>query len=107
MTKFYGKIGFACTEEDPEGSGIWVNKVVAKDYYGDIVRNTSRNQGTDKVNDNLVMSNSFSVLADPFAINHYSSIAWVEYMGTKWKAESIEPAYPRIKINVGGVYNEH
>lgn len=107
MSKFYGKIGFAYTVEDPPGSAIWVGKETERQYYGDIVRNSSRWQGTDKVNDDLVFNDNFSILADPFAIDHWSSIRWVEYLGVKWKATSVEPQYPRIVISVGGVYNEH
>ena len=37
MNRFYGTVGFVSTEEDPEGYGVYKEKVVEKKYYGDFV----------------------------------------------------------------------
>ena len=107
MAKYYGNIGYAMSIEDPPESGIWTQQITERNARGDIVRQNSRHQGSDKVNDNIIFNGEFSIIADPFAIKNFSSIIYVEYMGTKWKVTSATPQYPRIILSVGEVYNEH
>ena len=40
MAKFSGKIGYISTVETEPG--IWEEKAIEKQYYGDLVKNTSR-----------------------------------------------------------------
>lgn len=103
MAKFYGNIGYVITEET--SLGIWTDKKIIKQYYGDIIRNTRRLQSSDNLNDNINISNEFSIVADPFAYNNYHLMRYVEYMGTKWKISSVEVKYPRLILTVGGIYN--
>lgn len=105
MSKFYGTIGFATiTESAP---GVWQDSVVTRNYYGDILRNTRQYQSGDSLNDNLNISNEFSIIADPFAYENFHSMKYVEYMGTKWKISNIDASQrPRLILTVGGVYNE-
>lgn len=104
MSKFYGKIGYLdMTETEP---GIWVEGIVERNYHGDVIRNSSMYQSTEHVNDELRISNDFSVVADPYAYENFHKIKYVEFMNTKWKASSVEVQYPRLLIKVGGVYNE-
>ena len=42
---------------------------------------------------------------DPFVRENFRTIAYVEYMGVKWKIASAEIQYPRLILNVGGEYN--
>lgn len=105
MSKFYGTIGFAViTESAP---GVWQDSIVTRNYYGDILRNTRQYQSGDSLNDNLNISNEFSIIADPFAYENFHSMKYVEYMGTKWKISNIDASQrPRLILTVGGVYNE-
>lgn len=104
MSKYYGKVGYAITKETKPG--VWKNLVVERMYYGDILRNTSRWQGSSNVNDDLVISNQISILADPFAYHNFHSIKYVEWLGSKWKVSSVEVQYPRLILSIGGVYPE-
>lgn len=104
MSKYYGKVGYAITKETKPG--VWKNLVVERIYYGDILRNTSRWQGSSNVNDNLVISNQISILADPFAYHNFHAIKYIEWLGSKWKVSSVEVQYPRLILNIGGVYPE-
>ena len=104
MSKYYGKVGYAITKETKPG--VWKNLVVERMYYGDILRNTSRWQGSSNVNDNLVISNQISILADPFAYHNFHAIKYIEWLGSKWKVSSVEVQYPRLILNIGGVYPE-
>lgn len=103
MAKYYGKIGYAeTTEVNP---GVWEEVIIEKSYYGDLIRNIRRLQSSDKINDDINISNELSVIADPYAMNNFHSMRYVEFMGTKWKVSSVEVQYPRLILTLGGLYN--
>lgn len=103
MAKWYGKIAYAVTEEvEP---GIWESNNVERDYYGDIITDRRRRQSVSSINDDISLSNTISILADPFAIQNCSKIVYVEAMGNKWKVSDIEVQYPRLILSIGGLYN--
>lgn len=103
MAKWYGVIGYADTVEvEP---GIWDEHVTERPYYGELIRNTRRLQTTDKVNDDLTISNQISIVSDPYAINNFHAMKYAVLWGTKWKITSVEVQYPRLVLEVGGVYN--
>lgn len=103
MNKFYGKIGYAISEETLPG--VWVERIVERSYYGDVIRNIRRLQSSENLNDDINVSNEISIVADAFANQNFHSMRYVEYMGTKWKVSSIEVKYPRLILSIGGVYN--
>lgn len=103
MAKFYGVIGFAETVE--ERPGVHVEKIVARPYYGDLIRNMRRLQEADQTNDNLVINNEISIVADPYATNNFHSMRYAKFMGTAWKITSVEVKYPRLTLTLGEVYN--
>lgn len=104
MAKFYGKIGYIQpVESEP---GYWEEKAIEREYYGDITRNISRYQETNQVNDNIVINNMLSIVADPYANENFQHMRYVVWMDTKWKITNVEVQYPRIILNLGGVYNE-
>lgn len=106
MAKWFGIVGFIETVEDPNYPGTYIESKTEKSYYGDIIRFNKRwAVANDKENDNLDINNQLSIVADPFATNHFHQIRYVEWMGTLFKATSVEVAYPRLIINIGGVYN--
>lgn len=103
MAKFFGKIGFATlTETTP---GVWEEIITERDYYGDVIRNNRRLQGAQQLNDDISLSNEFSILADPFAVENFHSMRYLTYMGTKWKVTTVDVQYPRLILSVGGIYN--
>lgn len=103
MAKWFGKIGYAETVETTPG--VWKEKISVRDYYGDLTRNTRRLQSADKVNDDLNISNELSIVSDPYAINNFHSMRYAEFMGAKWKINTVEVSYPRLILTLGGVYN--
>lgn len=103
MAKFYGTIGFADTVET--APGVWTEQIVERNYFGDIIRNTRRLQSSDQLNDDINISNEFSIVADPYANNNFHSMRYIEFMGAKWKITNVEDRYPRLILTVGGVYN--
>ena len=103
MAKWYGVIGYAETVETKPG--IWEEQITERDYYGDLFRNSRRLQSTDKVNDDINISNQLSIVADPYAINNFYSMRYAEFSGAKWKITDIEVQYPRLILTLGGVWN--
>lgn len=104
MAKFFGPIGYAIpTETRP---GMWEDLIEERNYYGDIVRNTSRwTASSDSTNDDLNINNQINIVADPFALNNFHAMKYVKFMGTAWKITNVEVQYPRLILSVGGVYN--
>lgn len=107
MSKFYGKVGYTFIDESDSPS-VWVeSEPVIRQYYGDVLRDTrSLNNGTS-VNDDLTVNNSISILADAFAYEHFFAIAFVEWMGVRWKVTNVEVQRPRLILSLGGVYHGH
>ena len=103
MAKWYGKIGYAVTKETE--AGLWENVIEEHEYFGDITSDRRRRQSYDKVNDELTLSSVISIVADSFAYDNCSNIAYVEVMGTEWKVSDIEIQSPRLILTLGGVYN--
>lgn len=103
MAKFYGKIGYAITEETTPG--VWEERIIERVYYGDVTRNSRRLQSSENLNDNIVISNEIGIVADPFAYQNFHQMRYVEYMGAKWKISNVEVKYPRLVLQIGGVYN--
>ena len=102
MAKWFGKIGYAETEEI--SPGVWKEQIVEREYYGDLVRNTRRLQTADKINDDIIVSNELSIVSDPYANQNFHAIRYVEFMGSKWKVSSVEVSYPRLILTLGGLY---
>lgn len=103
MGKFCGLIGFAETVEDPPG--IWTEKITERTYYGDVTKNVRKLEAGESVNDDVNIANSISILADPYACEHIYAMRYVVWFGSKWKVKSVEVAYPRLNLTVGGLYN--
>lgn len=103
MAKWFGKIGFAETKETK--LGVWEEIITVREYYGDVTRNTRRFQSSENLNDNIVVSNDISIVADPYAIQNFHSIRYIEFMGTKWKINNVEVSYPRLILTLGEICN--
>lgn len=104
MAKWYGMIGFAKTVN--KGDGVFKNEIIEKPYYGDVLRHIENTQTvSDKVNDDITLSNELSIVSDEYAVLNSHFMKYVEFMGTKWKIRKIEVKYPRLILTLGGVYN--
>lgn len=104
MAKWYGKVGYSETVET--APGVWTPQDTIREYYGDVIRNTTKWTGnSDSTNDELTVSSQISIVADPFAIDKCYSIKWIEFMGAKWKIINIDPQPPRLLLTLGGCWN--
>lgn len=104
MAKYYGKIGYILTEDD-DGFGVYNEVAIERPYYGDLIRDTRREQAGDGVNDNILIQNEISIVADAYAYRNLHRIKYVTFMGTRWSVNSVEIQRPRLILSVGGVYN--
>ena len=104
MNKWFGGIGYATMVES--APDVWIEKITERNYPGDIQRLSRRLQTESHVNDNVVISNQLSILADPYAMDHFQDIRYAEVWGTKWKISNIEVSYPRLVLTLGGQYHE-
>lgn len=103
MNKFYGAIGYAETHETEPG--VWEELIVERNYYGDIRRWSRRLISSSEINDGFDISNELSIIADPYAYSNFSNIRYIVWMGNKWKVSNITVEYPRLTLNIGGLYN--
>ena len=104
MAKFFGVVAYAETKET--SPGVWTEEITERNYSGDILENNvRRNANSDSTNDNLVIDTRISIVSDPYAMQHFHSIRYVEFMGVKWNVSSVNPNQrPRLILTLGGVY---
>ena len=101
--KWYGEVAYSSeVETEP---GVIENELIVHPYYGDVLKNYKTDDTSDRINDNINISNQISLVADPFAFNNFHKIVYVTFMGTKWRVKSIDVNYPRLILTIGGVYN--
>lgn len=106
MARFHGVVGYGIPREIPPNSGKWKDEVKEFTYTGDVIRNT-RNlvEAADKVNSDISLGNSISIVADQHAIEHFAFIKYVRWMGVTWTVTQVEVRAPRLILTIGGVYN--
>lgn len=103
MAKFYGAIGYGNTVET--APGVWEDVIIDHKYYGDVIRNTRQLGEGATLNDNLLIGNSFSILADAYAYENFYAMRYITWAGSLWTVIDVEVKAPRLLLRVGGVYN--
>lgn len=103
MARFCGQIGYVKTVESEPG--VWTEELSERTYYGDTIRNSRSINSANDINDSVNVTNSISIVADPYAKENFQYMKYVTFMGIKWKINSATIEYPRITLNMGGVYN--
>lgn len=117
MARFFGAVGYGdavettitvVDDEDvttQEKSGIWVDTVTEIEYYGDVIRDTRKLDSGESLNNDISVSNSISIVADEYAINHFFKIKYVRWAGVLWTVTTVESRPPRLILSLGSVYN--
>lgn len=105
MARFYGQVGYGNPIEEPPNSGIWVNEIEEYFYSGDVIRNARKLEDGEHLNDNIVVVNSISIIANQYAFQHFSKIKYVGWMGVLWTVTNVEVRSPRLILSLGSVYN--
>ena len=103
MAKWHGVIGFVqAVESSP---GVWTMNPTERNYYGDILNRYIKLENGEGLNDDIIIMNKISVVADSFARNNIGYMKYISWSGAKWKIKSVEVAYPRVILTIGGLYN--
>lgn len=102
--KYAGMIGF--WEEDVEvRPGIWKPRIVERPYTGDLKRKFQKWDSTDKQTDDLSTSNQVEIVADLYMMANFTSVRYLTYQGKKLSVKNATIDYPRVILEIGGVYN--
>lgn len=103
MARFHSVIGFGTSVE--KAAGVFVDEIVERKYFGDVIRNTRRLQEHQEVNQNLIVDNSISIVADAYASENFLAMRYVSWMGSLWIITNVEVQRPRLILRLGGVYS--
>lgn len=103
MGRFYGVVGYGETAET--APGVWKEVYTERNYYGDVQNYTRRLESSAVINDGISVTNVISIIADPYAYEHFASIRYVKWMGVAWKVSSVEVNRPRLILTLGGIDN--
>jgi hypothetical protein len=101
--KFFGKVGYGTAGETQNGT--WVDKITERSYYGDVEKDARRLVSGERLNDDITVSNNIRIIADPYALEHFHAIKYVEWAGALYKVTDVEVQSPRLLLRLGGVYN--
>ena len=103
MAKFYGAVGYVeAVETAPD---VFVEEATERMYKGDLLKNNRRLERGEGLNDNVTITNSISILSDPYADKHFYAIRYVKWRGQTWKVSTIDVEPPRLVLSLGGLYN--
>ena len=102
--RYSGEIGYFETVETKPG--LYEEKIVFRPAQGDVLRNFKRDSSSSTINEKVSVNNSISVVADPYAREHFFNILCVRWQGALWRVSSVEVQYPRLILELGGLYDE-
>ncbi len=80
MARFHGPIGYGESVEVTDG--VWVDQITEILYFGDVIRNSRGLADGEKVNNDLTVGNSISIVADPYAREHFFAMRYIKWAGT-------------------------
>ena len=101
--RFHGNVGYG--ESAETAPGVWKDVITEREYYGDVIRNTRQLQQGVSVNDDIVVGNRISIVADQYATQYFAKIKYVAWERTLWKVTDVEVQRPRLILSIGSVYD--
>ena len=104
MARYHGYVGYAIDVE--AYPGVWEEQISEHEYFGDVIKNRMNIQQNGNVNAKITISNSISIIGDPFAYEHVYAMRYVTYLNKKWTITNIDLQRPRLILTIGGLYNE-
>ena len=75
MARYHGYVGYAIDVE--AYPGVWEEQISEHEYFGDVLKNRINMQQGSVVNAKITISNSISIIADPFAFEHVYAMRYV------------------------------
>lgn len=104
MAKFYDVIAYNMGSQET-ALGIWTPTIFEKKYKGNVISKYQKWEETENFNDNLTINGKISIVADQFAYENLSTIAYIRWHGVNWKVINISIDRPRLILTLGGVFN--
>ena len=102
--KWFGYIAYS--REYTEEPGVYENDLLVKPYYGDVIKLHKKDATAQQITNNFGISDQLSVISDPYLVENFHKIAYVTYLGIKWRVSSVDVDYPRVTLSFGEVYVE-
>lgn len=102
--RWYGAIGIS--NEVETSPSVYTQEIEERTYYGEVYFLTASRQQGSGINDNLSLNQEVSIIADPYLTAHYGQLVYLVLDGVKWKITSIRVDRPRLRLSLGGVWNE-
>lgn len=103
MAKSIFAVGYALDTEKP--GGVWIQEVTERKLKGDLNRTSARQSISESVNGTISLVNTVSVVADGYAMQHFSAIRYIKVDGVAWTVTSVSVERPRLILRMGEVYN--
>lgn len=103
MARFFDNVGYGVPSEVVDG--VWSDTITERAYYGDVLEDVASNAEADKVNNDIRLQNRVSIVADAYAMENFSRIKYVSWMGSLWMVISVRVERPRLILALGGIYN--
>lgn len=106
MARYFGLVGFG--EAVETAPGVFQDDISEFPYYGDVIRNArglSQSDATTGVNPDLTVDNTISILADPYAREHFHAMRYIRWAGSLWTVSSVQEQFPRLLLRLGPKYN--
>jgi hypothetical protein len=97
--RFQGTVGYA--ESTETAPGVWTDVITERNYYGDVIRSARRLESTTVLNDDVTLENSFSILADAYALGNFRKMRYVSWQGDNWKITNVEVKDHRLILTIG------
>lgn len=85
--------------------GVHEEVITERFYYGDVERISREIALEEKLNYDISVGNSISIVADAFAQENFFAIRYVKWAGTYWSVPSVTVSRPRLLLRLEGVYN--
>lgn len=104
--RYHGKVGYFETVETKPG--LYEETITFREYFGDVLRNVKRDSAKSNVNETITVSNSISIVADPYALGHFFNIRCIEWQGVLWNVTDVDAGQPpRLILSLGDIYHEN
>lgn len=103
MAKFSGMVGYIERKEVKPSQ--FKSIPFEKPYVGDVNPNIRQFEPGEGTIENVKLNNKISIVADPYAYDHYQFIRYVRWKNAVWSVTNVEIAYPRLILTIGDVYS--
>lgn len=101
--RYSGKVGYSSPAE--VAPDVWQDQFTERIYGGEVLRDTRYFAQGETVLGEVRFQTRLSVVADAFALEHFTDIRYAEWAGRFWTVESASVERPRLILVLGGIYN--